>query len=195
MPGLFSPDEPGDEKKLILFVCTGNICRSAFAEAALKQRLPEDSEIEVTSAGTLAVVGRGMDETMSTAGISRGLQDTSHTARQLTGRTLQEATLICVFSTEHLSWIADERPDLLSRTVAVGQLKSALETYDPGRLFDLAEVAPAVWEARPELQDEDWIADPYRRGLDAAVEAVDSIVAALDVLVSRLATSERRIAS
>ena len=47
---------------LILFVCTANICRSAWAEARAQQLLPG---YRIASAGTHALRGRGIDPTMA----------------------------------------------------------------------------------------------------------------------------------
>src|SRR4051794_14997408 len=60
------PDESQAATFRLLYVCTGNVCRSPFAEIVttdlLRRRLGEDlaSRISVTSAGVQAVVGSGM---------------------------------------------------------------------------------------------------------------------------------------
>ena len=50
----------------ILFVCSGNSCRSPMAEYALRDLMPDDTDWQVCSAGVLA--GRGMPA--SNAGIA-----------------------------------------------------------------------------------------------------------------------------
>ena len=71
--------------KRVLFVCMGNICRSAAAEAVLK-RYAEEFEVDVAvdSAGTHGYhVGERADARMRAAAESRGYELTSR-ARQVT---------------------------------------------------------------------------------------------------------------
>ena len=64
------------EKKKILFVCTGNICRSPGAEAIFKQMAQNmglEKEFEIGSAGTSAYhVGEPADKRMRTHAKKRG---------------------------------------------------------------------------------------------------------------------------
>ncbi len=74
-----------DMRKSVLFVCMGNICRSAAAEAVMS-RFAEASgvEVEVDSAGTHGYhIGNPADPRMIAAGEARGYQVTSR-ARQVT---------------------------------------------------------------------------------------------------------------
>ncbi|MCB1247191.1 MAG: hypothetical protein KDB69_07995 [Acidimicrobiia bacterium] len=66
----------------VLFVCTGNICRSPFAEHYARSVWPET--MSVASAGTAAVVGSGATDLMCSVAEDVGLDLTSHVARQLT---------------------------------------------------------------------------------------------------------------
>ncbi|RRD48193.1 hypothetical protein [Arachnia propionica] len=174
----------------IWFVCTGNVCRSAYAEAALRQRLGPSARLVVDSAGTQAMIGRGMDETMATAAISRGLQNTSHRAKQLCQRGLAAASVVFVFSPEHRQWVAENCPEVLPRTLSLGQAHAALETLPRGERMSISQMLEAVRSVRPETSEADWIPDPYKLGLDAALDAVKRISAALDALLARLELTE-----
>ncbi len=75
----------------ILFVCLGNICRSAAAEAVLKAKLQlAELMVEVDSAGTGAYhVGEMADDRMCQAALRRGYRITS-ISRQITQQDLAE---------------------------------------------------------------------------------------------------------
>ena len=64
----------------ILFVCTGNICRSPYAERRLRQLLPE-AGIEIASAGTGAVVGSDIETETRDALRRKGADVTGFRAR------------------------------------------------------------------------------------------------------------------
>ena len=75
------------DKKSLLFVCLGNICRSPAAEAILKYKLEDNKclagRIEVDSAGIGSWhEGQLPDRRMRTHGASRGY-DLSSRARQI----------------------------------------------------------------------------------------------------------------
>ncbi|MDO5084490.1 hypothetical protein EII34_05220 [Arachnia propionica] len=186
---MVTPEAPAQ----IWFVCTGNVCRSAYAEAALRQRLGPDAVVGVESAGTQAMIGRGMDETMATAAISKGLQNTSHRAKQLCPKGLEEACLVFVFSPEHRQWVAENCPEVLPRTLSLGQTHAALATLPEGERISISQLADAVQSVRPESEEADWIPDPYKLGLDAALTAVARISAALDTFLARVVLEEAAV--
>src|SRR4051795_5389163 len=65
---------------VVLFVCTGNICRSPIAERLLAARLPDPS-IRAASAGTRAMVGYGIDQTAAHVLRRLGGEPDGHGAR------------------------------------------------------------------------------------------------------------------
>lgn len=68
----------------VLFVCLGNICRSAMAEGILKKKAEEYGiEIEVDSAGTSSYhIGEAPDKRMQAKALEHGINIGSQRARQ-----------------------------------------------------------------------------------------------------------------
>lgn len=172
----------------VLFVCTGNICRSAFAESYLRHRLAGTrfADVPVSSAGTMAVVDHAMDDEMAHQARLRGADPTAHVARQVTGRMLKSASAVIVFAPEHVAWIAREHPEYLSRVVALGQAAEALRSLPGGGVVPGGHLAQDVHRLRPQPRATDWIADPFRQGPLAAQRAADRIAGDLDVVVDRV---------
>ncbi len=90
----------------ILFVCTGNICRSPTAEIVLRQLARSTGtgpSIHVESAGTQAYhVGEPADGRAIAAAQDRGYDLTEHRARSVTGRDFQEFDYIIALDKGHL---------------------------------------------------------------------------------------------
>lgn len=114
----------------ILCVCTGNICRSPLAEAYLASRL---DGINITSAGTHALVGHAVDETARAVGQARELSLDSHEARQLTLELAKGQDLILVMEQGHLDWIASNIPTARGCTFLVSQWRDRADVDDPYR--------------------------------------------------------------
>src|SRR4051812_27557651 len=77
----------------ILFICTGNICRSPYAERRLRQLLP-DPGVPITSAGTGAVVGSDIEPETSEHLRRLGADATGFTARSVTPQLIDASELV-----------------------------------------------------------------------------------------------------
>ena len=85
----------------ILFVCSGNICRSPFAEV-LARDLNERADREFASAGTIALTGNPASATAITVGAELGVDLSSHRATHLTANVLAETDLVYAMEDEHI---------------------------------------------------------------------------------------------
>ena len=91
----------------ILFVCTGNTCRSPMAEGILKKLLAEKgiNNIKVSSAGTQALDGYPAAPFTIEAAKVWEIDLSEHSSKKLTADLLTESDLILVMSPEHLQQI------------------------------------------------------------------------------------------
>ena len=88
----------------LLFVCTGNTCRSPLAEAiarkvAIERGLPD---VEASSAGTSAWDGASASDGALLVGMERHLDLSSHRSRQLTRAIVADSDLIFTMGPHHL---------------------------------------------------------------------------------------------
>ncbi|BDZ48184.1 hypothetical protein GCM10025867_04250 [Frondihabitans sucicola] len=85
----------------ILTVCTGNICRSPLAEAALREAFADLDEITVESAGTSAPVGAPVPSDFVALAHGLQLSTESHRARALTPEMVRQADLVLALDRSH----------------------------------------------------------------------------------------------
>jgi protein-tyrosine-phosphatase len=91
----------------ILFVCTGNTCRSPLAEAIARKVVIERglTDVEVASAGTSAWEGAGPSDGSILVGLERRLDLSQHRAQQLTRELVDSSDIILAMGPSHLERI------------------------------------------------------------------------------------------
>lgn len=161
----------------VLVVCTGNICRSPTAERLLlahAERLGVTG-LTVSSAGTRAVVGYGMEATARDVLSTLGGDPAQFRARQLTPTMCTEADLILTMSTRHRAAVLSAAPRVMRRTFTLLEAQRLLDVPvdtldDPADPADVPTLAARLVQARgrqPQGEPVDDITDPI--GRDRAV--------------------------
>jgi protein-tyrosine-phosphatase len=91
----------------ILFVCTGNTCRSPMAEAVARKIAIERglTDVEASSAGTSAHDGSPASDGALLVGIERNMDLSTHRAQTLTRDMVRGADLILAMGPHHLERI------------------------------------------------------------------------------------------
>lgn len=96
----------------ILFVCTGNTCRSPMAEAIARRMIADIGleGVEVASAGTQAWDGSPASDEALLVGVERNLDLSEHRSRRLTPEIVTATDLILVMSTAHIAQVKEVDP-------------------------------------------------------------------------------------
>lgn len=155
----------------ILVVCTGNVCRSPIAEAALRARFTArlgDRAPTVASAGTHGWVGSGATPEAVDAARELGIDVAGHHGSLLDADRAGEAVLLIGLTTAHREAIRRLVPRKDGRRVftlkELARLAEALPPRDPEG-FDLRQAVDDLASLRERgtnraPADED-IVDPY----------------------------------
>lgn len=169
----------------VLFVCTANICRSAYAHVRGRAMLGDDSGVRIDSAGTWGFDASPMDDEMAGQLSGRGIDPSTFRSRRLTPDLVAGADVILTAASEHRAFIVEDWPGAFRKTFTLGQFATGVGQVDPAlRGHALIE---AVRDSRvPALRAQD-VADPYRQGTAAAIECAARLDGLLAATLPRLA--------
>ena len=148
--------------KKILFVCTGNTCRSPMAEALFRLRIGDEAQWEPDSAGVYARAGSPASANAVQALEELGVDLSGHRSKPLSPGLVESADLIVAMTEGH-------RFEILQRFPEVGNRVSLLKSFGTSKV-------PAD------------IADPFGGSLDIYKKTRDEIDRSLSDLVLFLRT-------
>jgi protein-tyrosine phosphatase len=171
----------------VLYVCTGNLCRSPMAELLFRGWIDPAADVTVSSAGVQALVGRGIDASSASALGQLGIDPARHRARQFEPWMAADADLILAATQEQRDLVMTAVPSTLHRAFTMKEFVRLVNGVPRGEPRVVVAAAAArrgrVARVRP---DEDDVRDPYRSAIKhaktIAEEITETVYATLDAL-------------
>jgi protein-tyrosine-phosphatase len=151
-----------NEKKTVLFICTGNTCRSPMAVGLLRKLAGQDT-YRILSAGTAA--GSGLLPSFHALEVMQeeGVDISDHRSQMLDGNLLEQADIVLVMTELHRRQVTDWFR-------SYGNKVRLLREFDPIR-------------DDPDYPD---IPDPIGLGKDAYIRCKDMIKRSLERAIKEL---------
>lgn len=148
----------------VLFVCTGNTCRSPMAEQLFNERAI-DLSAHASSAGLDAKAGSPMSPQAVDALTSLGYTPTEHSSALISTEAVEAADVILTFTQDQKNELGQRFPAAI------------------GKLFTISEYANSG------LDKSEDVLDPYGKSAEVYQETAEVINSLVKVIVSSLKTS------
>lgn len=116
----------------ILFICTGNVCRSPMAEYLLRRRLGKQADWKIGSAGLFTSNGMAASRPAIEVLREQAIDLTPHRSQVATKDIVDAATLIVVMTEAHAAEIKRRFPEVQDRIYL-------LKSFNPGSGGDIPD--------------------------------------------------------
>ena len=157
----------------VLFICTGNICRSPMGEL-LFRTYTQGTSLEIGSAGTHSLVGHGIDPSSKALMYAVGIDSSQFRSTQLTQDIADNSDLILCFEPEQRHNIVVIAPTALPYTFTLTDFSNMCAYCAQHNMITgvtiqerLQSVIDQSMQIRPMLPPSATIPDPYRKNFEA----------------------------
>ncbi|GAB6099498.1 low molecular weight protein arginine phosphatase [Halanaerocella petrolearia] len=181
----------------ILFVCTGNTCRSSMAEALCRKILEKSGkdDYQVLSAGISAREGGTAARQAIEVLKQQGLDLTDHTTTPLTEDLVKESDLILTMTRRHKVSILDNYPQVRGQVYTLKEYSTKLER-DIEEEARIEELYNKMEEKRNEFlsqyQNELEELEQKRSKLTSELEEIENEIVRLENELARKLSPEKR---
>ncbi|HXI73036.1 MAG TPA: ribose 5-phosphate isomerase B [Verrucomicrobiae bacterium] len=136
--------------KTILFICTGNVCRSPMAEGLFRRAVKGRGEFHVVSAGIGAMDGQPPTSHSVRAMRELGVDISAQRSRMLTAELVRSADLILGMTHSHADTVALLYPPAAEKTFLLREFDETLEPYEK----DISDPIGSPYEIYVECRDQ-----------------------------------------
>ena len=139
--------------KTILFVCTGNICRSPMAEALFRHAVKDRGDYRVRSAGVGALDGQPSSLHAVRALQELGLDMSGQRSRQLTRELVQEADYVFGMTHGHVDAVSMLYPQAAEKVFLAREFDEATGSFDKEILDPIGGSYEVYVRCRDQIQN------------------------------------------
>ncbi len=118
------------QKKRVLFICTGNSCRSVMAEYLLKDMLKNTLNVEVVSAGTAVYFHTSASSETLSVLRKEGIDASGHQSQPIGSILLRKSDLILVMTRSHRQQVLERVPAVEKRVYQLREFLQERPGYD-----------------------------------------------------------------
>src|ERR1035437_5793047 len=136
--------------KTILFLCTGNVCRSPMAEGLFRHAVKGRGDFRVLSAGLGAMDGQPPTHHSVAAMRELGLDISRQRSRALTAEMVRSADYIFGMTHSHVDTVALLYPQMAEKTFLLREFDETLEPYEK----DISDPIGSAYEIYVECRDQ-----------------------------------------